>query len=102
MSIGKRIRKRRKELNLTQNDLSRMSNVTHQHISAIEQDKSKVSLELLSNIAKSLGVTTDFLITGYKTIVFETIPAIKADKKLSLKAKNALIGMVEELYKSKI
>lgn len=39
MSFGKRIRKRRLELNLTQQDLAKDLGVSPQHISAIEQDK---------------------------------------------------------------
>jgi transcriptional regulator with XRE-family HTH domain len=98
MSLGERIRKRRKELNLTQSDLAKALGVTSQHISAIEQNKRAPSLDSLVKIAKELGVTVDFLLTGEESIITEPIPAIKADKKLSLKAKKALVSLIEELY----
>jgi hypothetical protein len=49
-------------------------------------------------LAEELGVTIDYLATGKEGVVTDTIPAIKADKKLSLKSKKALVALVEELY----
>ena len=99
MSTGSRIRKRRKELELTQQELARALGITSQHISAIEQDKRAPSLPSLSRLAEELGVTVDHLITGKEGVIVSIIPAIKADKKLSLKSKKALVSLVEELYK---
>lgn len=101
MSFGQRIKKRRKELAFTQDDLAKALSVTPQHISAIEQDKRTPSLDSLVKIAKELGVTTDFLLTGKEEVLTETIPIIKADKKLSVKSKKAIISLVEELYNEK-
>lgn len=99
MTIGQRIRLRRQELGLTQDDLAKALGVTPQHISAIELDQRAPSLDSLVNLAKELGVTTDFLLTGKETIICETIPVIKADKQLPLKIKYALIAIVEGLCK---
>ena len=99
MSTGSRIRKRRQELELTQQELAQALGITSQHISAIEQDKRAPSLPSLSRLAEELGVTVDYLITGKEGIIVSTIPAIKADKKLSLRSKKALVSLVEELYK---
>ena len=98
MKLGERIRKRRKELGLTQYDLAEALGVTPQHISAIEQNKRAPSLDSLVKIAKELGVTVDFLLTGEESVITEPISAIKADKKLSLRVKKALISLIEELY----
>lgn len=101
MSTGRRIRKRRQELELTQKELAQALGLTPQHISAIEQDKRAPSLSSLSKLAQELGVTVDFLVTGQQGVVVDTIPAIKADKKLPLKSKKALVSLVEELYRSR-
>ena len=101
MSIGRRIRKRRQELELTQQDLAQALGLTSQHISAIEQDKRTPSLSSLSKLAEDLGVTVDYLATGKQGVIVDTIPAIKADKKLSLKSKKALVNLVEELYRNR-
>lgn len=99
MALGERIRQRRKELNLTQDDLSRALGVTPQHISAIEQNKRAPSLSSLVSISKELGVTNDFLLTGKEGIATEAIPAIKADKTLNPDVKKALISLIDELNK---
>lgn len=99
MTIGKRIRERRLDLKLTQADLARALRLTPQHISGIEQDKRAPSLTSLARLAEELGVTVDYLATGKEGVIVDTIPAIKADKKLSLESKKALVRLVEELYK---
>jgi transcriptional regulator with XRE-family HTH domain len=98
MSIGDRVRKRRKHLKVTQQELARALGVTPQHISAIEQDKREPSLDSLAKLAEELGVTLDYVVTGKEGVVTDPIPAIKADKKLNLKAKKALISLIQELY----
>jgi len=100
MSIGKRIRERRQELKLTQEDLARALGLTPQHISGIEQDKRSPSLASLAKLAEELGITVDYLVTGKESAVVDTIPAIKADKKLSLETKKALITLIKELYET--
>jgi len=70
-------------------------------LTSIEQDKRTPSLSSLSKLAEELGVTVDYLATGKEGVIVDTIPAIKADKKLSLKSKKALLSLVEELYRSR-
>jgi len=98
MSIGERIKKRRKELRLTQEELARALGLTPQHISGIEQDKRSPSLSSLAKLAEELGITVDYLVTGKESVVVDSIPAIKADKNLSLETKKALVTLVKELY----
>ena len=98
MSLGQRVRQRRQILKITQQELADALGMTPQHISLIEQDKGAPSLALLPKLAEELGVSTDYLLSGKESIVTDTIPAIKADKRLKLKAKRLLIGFVELLY----
>jgi len=97
VSFGERIRGRRNTLKITQLELAQALGVTPQHISLIEQDKVAASLALLAKLAEELGVSTDYLVSGKEGIITDTIPAIKADKTLTLKAKRALIALIEEL-----
>lgn len=97
MSVGQRIRKRRQTLEITQQQLAKALDLTPQHISAIEQGKRAPSLTSLAKLAEELGVTIDYLLTGKEQILTDTIPAIKADKKLQLEIKRALITLVKEL-----
>lgn len=98
MSLGERIRKRRQLMKLTQQELGKALGLTSQHISAIEQDKRTPSLASLAKIAEELGVSVDYTLTGQEGVIIDTIPAIKADKKLKLEVKKALITLVRALY----
>jgi len=96
MSLGQRVIKRRQILKITQQQLAEALRVTPQHISLIEQDKGSPSLALLLKLADELGVSTDYLLSGKEGIITDVIPAIKADRTLTLKVKRALIALVEE------
>lgn len=97
VSLGQRIRKRRQILKVTQRELAQALGITPQHISAIEQDKRTPSVLFLAKLAEELGVSIDYLVSGKEGIINGAIPAIKADKRLNLKAKRALIALAEEL-----
>ena len=98
MNFGERIRGRRQVLEITQQELAQALGVTPQHISALEQGKGAPSLALLPKLAEELGVSTDYLVSGKEGIIMDTIPVIKADKRLKLEVKRALIALVEELH----
>jgi transcriptional regulator with XRE-family HTH domain len=98
MSIGDRIKAKRLGLKLTQQDLSKELHITPQHISAIEQNKRLPSLPMLEKLAEELGVTIDYLVTGKESVLAGLLPAVKADPRLSLKARKALACIIEELY----
>lgn len=98
MTLGQRVRQRRQALKMTQHDLAVALGLTPQHISAIEQDKRTASLAALLKLAQELGVTLEYLAVGKDGVITDTIPAIRADKKLSLEAKRALITLVRQLY----
>ncbi len=87
-------------MEITQQELAKAIGVTPQHISAIEQDKRDPSLSSLAKLAEELGVTIDYLVTGKESVITDAIPAIKGDKDLKLKAKKALIGLIQELYEA--
>lgn len=85
-------------MKLTQEDLAQALGLTPQHISGIEQDKRNPSLSSLAKLAEELGITVDYLITGKEGVIVDAIPAIKADKNLSLESKRALVTLVKELH----
>lgn len=98
MTLGERIRKRRQVMKLTQQELGKELGLTSQHISAIEKDRRTPSLASLAKIAEELGVSVDYLLTGREGVITGAIPAIKADKKLKLEVKKALITLLRALY----
>jgi len=100
MNVGQRVKEGRLALKITQQQLAKIIKVTPQHISAIEQDKRAPSLSSLTRLAKELGVTIDYLVTGKSSVIADPIPAIRGDKKLDLKAKNGLITLIQHLYEA--
>jgi transcriptional regulator with XRE-family HTH domain len=66
--IGNRIRKKRRELNLTQEQLANDLNLTTFYISKIENGKATATLETLSLIAHHLQLDLSYLISGTSTL----------------------------------
>ena len=59
---GGRIRKRRKQLNLTQRELARRSGCSQSSISEFENEKSIPSTKSLFRLAWELNISTDYLL----------------------------------------
>ena len=66
MDMGERISKRRKELNLTQEQLAESINLSLQSISCIELGKKAIRPQNLVNLCNTLEVSTDYILTGKK------------------------------------
>ena len=98
IGLGKRVRERRQVLEITQEHLAKALGVTPQHISLMEQEKSAPSLTLLPRLAEELGVSVDYLVSGKECVITDSIPALKADSRLTVKAKKSIIALVEELH----
>lgn len=62
--MGLRIKTRRKELKLTQNDVAERIGVSNNHISALERGIVVPSLEVLSDICDVLNCSPDYLLLG--------------------------------------
>lgn len=59
--LGRRIRSRRRQIKMTQEQLAELANLSIPHTSHIETGKTKVSLESLVKIANALHTTPDEL-----------------------------------------
>ena len=66
VEMGERISKRRKELNLTQEQLAESINLSLQSISCIELGKKAIRPQNLVNLCKTINVSTDYILTGKK------------------------------------
>ena len=63
-SIGKNIRKRRDELGITQEELAEMINLSVSYMGAIERGQKIPKLKVFINIANTLKVSSDSLLSG--------------------------------------
>lgn len=62
--MGKRVRLRRMENHMTQEQLFELCEVSNNHISSIEKGTHHPSLNLMKNISDSLNTSLDFLVKG--------------------------------------
>lgn len=67
-AIGKRIRKYRKSLSLSQEQLAEMVGISTTHMSHIETGNTKLSLAVLVEISKSLSISMDTIIFGQEKL----------------------------------
>lgn len=76
-SVGKRIRRLRKQLGFTQEELADLCGLDFRSIGAVERGERNLSLKSLTKIAKALKVTPEFLVK-------EEEPPSKEEKKVLL------------------
>lgn len=67
LQIGKRILDRRKQLQLTQEELAEQANITPQTISSAELGKKALRPENIIKICTALNISTDYLLRGIVT-----------------------------------
>ena len=60
--VGLRIREARKNMNLSQNDLSEIIQISPSHMSDIENGKTNISLDVFIRITEALQVSSDWLL----------------------------------------
>lgn len=63
-ALGERIAKRRKVLNLTQDNVAEATGLSNNHISNIENNHSIPSLDTLVKICETLDITPDYFLLG--------------------------------------
>lgn len=72
-TIGSRIRDKRKELGMSQEELAEKLYTSKQMISAYENDKTEIKVSVLKELAVALDTTTSFLVDGEYTYLDEEI-----------------------------
>lgn len=94
--IGKRINLKRKELNLTQEQLAEKMDVSIQMISNLEQGKKAIRPENLIKVCKALNISADYILLGVKSN--QEIGAFyEKYSSLSPKKQNLIEALVNEL-----
>lgn len=73
-TLGQKIARLRKEKNYTQEDLAKKFNVSTQAVSKWENDLSAPDISILKDLAKTLGVTVDYLLSNETEEVVNILP----------------------------
>ena len=63
-TIGSRIRDRRKELGMSQEELAEKLYTSKQMISAYENDKTEIKVSVLRELVETLNTSTSYLVDG--------------------------------------
>ena len=102
--LGERIKQRRTELELTQEELARDAGVSKGFLSDIENGHRGVGAGKLNGIARALGVTIDYLMSGkgrMQTNAQIQVPAglanLARDRNLSFSAVQTLLDMKQQI-----
>ena len=96
-SIGKKIRKYRKERGMTQEELAEKLDLSINYVGALERAEKNLTVTNLINIANVLGVTADMLLcdeiqNGYR---IKTSMLTEKLEKLSSTDRNKILQMVD-------
>lgn len=67
IEMGKRMKLKRKELNLTQEKMAEMLDISIKHYSGVERGVAGLSIENLVQVSNILGLNLDYLIKGDTT-----------------------------------
>lgn len=62
MTLGQKIRNRRKELGYTQEELAQKTQTSQSYISRLEKDDFNASTQMIISIAVTLDVSIDYLL----------------------------------------
>ena len=89
MNLSEKVKRLRKERELTQKELADKLGVNSSHLSRLEKGKYQPSTEMLKKFAAFFGVTTDYLLSD------EEIPEINIKNK-SLAERVKLIDSLDE------
>ncbi len=82
-ALGRQIRRRRQNINMTQERLAERSNISASFLGHIERGSRKASLETLISIANALGVGTDKLLKESLTVQYniENLDSLGPEKR---------------------
>ena len=70
-TIGGRIKKRRNDLGLSQEDLAEKLFTSKQMISSYENNKTELKVQIVKELAVALGTTSSFIIDGNVAVTYE-------------------------------
>ncbi len=104
MSVGERIKARRSELGWTQELLAQKAGISKSFLSELENGKRRVSADNLLEIARTLSVSLDYLMTGTTTKATQVevpIPSslakFAAEERLSFRQTLMLLDMQKQI-----
>ncbi len=103
-TVGKRVRRLRTDLGLTQDELAQKAGISKSFLSDLENGKRSIGAETLLDLGRAMSVSLDFLMTGNGSKDHEQqeqIPAslarFAAEEGLSVRDTLTLLHMQEQI-----
>ncbi len=103
-SVGERIKKRRLELEWTQDHLCQKAGISKGFLSDLENSKRSVSAENLLDIARALSLSLDYLMTGdasepkpIEVPIPASLAKFAAEERLSFRQTLMLLDMQKQI-----
>ncbi len=78
-NISKRIKAVRKSRKMTQDFLAEQTNLSVMHISNLENNHCKMSLDSLAAISEVLNVSTDYILFGHSQLYINDVVSLVSD-----------------------
>lgn len=96
-SIGKYLRKYRREKGLSQETLAEMTNLSSNYIGMLERGQKVPSLETFIELVNALGISADMLLCDVVSTGFQTRGTLLTDKleQLSSTDRNRVFEIIE-------
>lgn len=99
MNFGKTLKSVRRELNIKQNDLAKMTGLAQSFISAIESNKKSLPIDTISLICEKLNISKEeFIIKA----LFEQNVENTNEERLLREIKPFVTRIAKELYSKKV
>ena len=94
MDLGEQIKKRRIELNITQEKLANKLNVTRSAVSNWETEKNYPDLQTIVNISDELNISLDALLKGDRKLIDKITKDTKENPKLKKTVKRLTVAII--------
>lgn len=97
IGMGQRIKLRRKELKISQTELAELIDVSNNHMSNIENAKTKPSMDNFIKLCEVLKVTPDYLLLGsmhVNNVPLDIYDKLRLCDKDDLKLANSIIELL--------
>ncbi len=93
-AIGQRIKSRRKELNMTQEELAERLDISVEYTSRVERGSVSASFQLFEKVCAALGISEEELYFG-KTGIYQDEKVLSAFKNLPPEKQYAAMKIIE-------
>ncbi len=103
-TVGERIRRRRADLGLTQDELAQKAGISKSFLSDVENGKRSIGAETLLDLGRAMNLSLDFLMTGQESedrrpdkVIPAALARFAAEKGLTVRETMTLLDVQERL-----